>query len=140
MDLVGRRFRPLPNSKRYGPKKWVEDSEGVFCEVEMTALDHLESDLAGGSDFFDSTAPITEEDAEKYPAVRDYVGGRAIFPKAEGFDVSTPEGAARARQQESGWEARAAAMHDQQQPIYLADKPEDGGSTGNYFRELKRGD
>lgn len=139
MDLVGKRFRPLPNSKRYGPKKWIENSEGVFCEVEMTPLDHLEHDLAGG-DFFDSTALITESDAEKYPAVKDYVGGRAIFPKVAGFDVSTPEGKKKQRAAEDAWSLRACQMHDAQVPVTVADKPEDGGSTGKYFRELKRGD
>lgn len=140
MDMLGKRFRPLANSPRYAPKKWVEDSDGVMVEQERTALDRFESDLAGSSAFFDHTKPVTEADAEANPALRDYIGGRAIFPKATGFDVSTPEGKIRARKQADDWSRRAQEMHDRQEPIRIADKPQDDSTTGKYFSELKRAD
>ena len=109
MDLVGKRFRPLPGSKRYGLKKWVEDSEGVFCEVEVTALDRFESDLAWADNpTMERSTPITEEDAARDSALRDYVGGFAVFPKVENINTSTPEGKAAAQKQADENNARAA--------------------------------
>ena len=146
VDLLGARFRPLENSPRYGPKTWKQDSDGVWVEFEMTkeARDfaRLESTLlwANPHSAWCRTEPITEADAEKEPGLKSYVDGFAMFPKVEGFDVSTKEGAARAAKQELAWQEKALRMHENQQPIRIADKPEDGGSTGNYFRELKRGD
>lgn len=127
MDLVGARFRPLPNSPRYGPKRWKQDSEGVWVEQEITALDRFESDLAWADNpTMERSTPITEEDAARDSALRDYVDGFAVFPKVENINTSTEEGKARARKQESDWEKRSLAMHAAQQPLPPpAEKPQE---------------
>lgn len=136
MDMLGQRFRPLANSPRYGPKKWKQDSSGVWVEQERTPLDRFENDLAGDSAFFDSTKRITEADSRADPALRDYVGGFAVFPRMKHYPVDSPE----ARKQERLWQAKSEKMHDQQTTLSLEAKPDDGGTTGKYYKELKRGD
>lgn len=141
--MLGKRFRPLANSKRYAPKKWVENSEGVYCEVEVTALDRFESELAWDdpANPWERTTPITEADAEADPAVRDYVGGFAIFPKVENVNESTPEGRVRKQAQADAWQARAEKMHDRQTILSLEAKPTDDNALTRKFQvELERGD
>ena len=108
----------------------------TFIEIELTALDRLQSDLAGGGNFFEATAPITEADSLSDPALRDYVGGFAVFPRMKHYPVDSPE----ARKQERLWQAKSEKMHDQQTTLSLEAKPDDGGTTGKYYKELKRGD
>ena len=136
MDMLGQTFRPLANSLRYGPKKWKRDSAGVWVEQEMTPLDLLQAELAGDSDFFESTIAITEVDAEADPALKDYIGGRAIFPKR----LPYPPGEAICQQSEDTWMAAYRDMEARQTITLPPDKPADDSTTGKYFKELKRGD
>lgn len=143
---VGDRFRPLENSRPYGPKKWEKDSEGVWVEQEMTEeeknFSRLESTLAWASPGlpWERSTPITEADAEAEPRHTGYVDGFAVFPKVENINTSTEEGRARAAKQEREWEARAQAMHENQKPIKVEPKPEINELEARKNREMLRGD
>ncbi len=144
MDLLGARFRPLPNSPRYGPKTWKQDSDGVWVEQEMTKEEkdfaRLESTLLCASPHFpwERSTPITEEDAEKEPRLKDYVDGFAMFPKVANINETTEAGKAAARKQERLWQEHAEKMHTEQVAIKVADKPTE--IVHKYHPELKRGD
>lgn len=147
MDMLGQRFRPLPNSPRYGPKTWKQDSDGVWVEQEMTQEEKdfaaLESTLTWASphSLWTQTKPITEADAEQFPICKSYIDGFAMFPKVENINTSTPEGADRARKQEADWQERALRMHDRQTTLQVADKPSDDNALTRKFQiELERGD
>lgn len=148
---VGDRFCELPDSKRYGPKRWrvaplrpKDIAGGVkrrFVEIELTPVDRLQAELGGVTDFFESSPVITEADAIAEPAMKAYVGGRAVFPKVENINTSTDAGKARATKQEADWQESALRMHENQQPLpRLAEKPSDDSTKGLYFKELKRSD
>ena len=139
---VGDHFIPLKTGNQYGPKKWRVEMRGTvrtFIEIEMTALDLLQSDLAWIDPSVSSvrSPPITEQDAEEFPICRAYVGGFAIFPSVPVHPVGSPEAA----KLEAEWQEKALRMHDQQRPMpTLADKPSDDSTTRLYFKELRRGD
>lgn len=140
---IGDHFIPLPDSPRYGPKRWRMEMRGnvrTWTEVELTPMDRLQSDLAGAGDFFDASPTITEADVQSNPAMKAYIGGRAVFPKR--LPYPTGEGAKAERNDaESEWQRRSLEMHQNQQPLSkLEDKPDDAEGTGLYFPNLRRGD
>ena len=142
---IGDRFKPLPNSPRHGPKRWrqaplrpkdIADGIGrLFVEIELTPVDRLQAEL-GGVDTFEASPAVTEADAIAEPAMKAYIGGRAVFPPR----ARHISGTSNAHQQEQEWQERAVVMHAAQVPTILEAKPTDDSTKGLYFSELKRGD
>lgn len=147
---VGDRVRELPNSTRYGAKRWKlevdQDGKRTWVELEMTQeekdFDRLESTLLWANHpTWARSAPVTQADIDKYNLPAEYLDGHAIFPKVENINESTPEGRARAAKQEADWQESALRLHENQQPLpRLAEKPSDDSTKGLYFSELKRSD
>ena len=142
---VGDHFIPLANSPRYGPKRWRMETRGstrTFIEVELTPMDRLQSDLAGAGDFFEASSPVTEADAQAYPAVKEYVGGRAVFPKRLPYPPGNdPESTAIRCKSEDIWMAAYAEMEALQTITMPPDKPSDDNALTRKFQvELARGD
>lgn len=118
---AGDKFRPLPNSKRYGPKYWQKDSDGVYCEFEPTALDLLAHDIAWADSLFERTTPTP--------------GGEfAVFPSVPHF----PVGSAKQRKLESAWQVKAEIMHSKQTAIIPEAKPVENVLKAR--KDLVRGD
>ena len=143
---VGDRVRPLPDGERYGPKYWkltLEDGKRVWIEIRMSKeekdFERLTATLLSADPTSPSvrTAAITEADAEKFPGLKSYIDGFAIFPSVPFHPVGSPE----QRKLEDAWGVRSLETHSRQESLpTLADKPADDSTTGLYFQELRRGD
>ena len=142
---IGDHFIPLPNSPKHGPKRWRQEMRGcqrTFVEIELTPMDRLQSDLAGVTDFFEASATVTEADAIAEPAMKEYIGGRAIFPNHLSYPTDkSPESAATRLKSESLWESDYAEMEKLQTIILPPTKPTgDNALTRKFQVETRRGD